>query len=124
MLYSISRDFAPFALRTNFLPDPEEQEWDGQEENADQSENCRTPVDTEIVEHGLDEERESTCGQRTDESVGGDRTGTVASEGVNNVLERCLKDGSEAKTDEVDADDGRPRICDVFGTCPCVNMLA
>lgn len=124
LLYSVSGDLAPFALRTNSLSNLEEQEWDGQEEDADQGEYRRTPVDTEVVEHGLDEERESTCGQRTDECVGGNRTSTVASEGVNNVLERCLEDGSEAETDEIDADNGRPRVCNVFRTCPCADMLA
>jgi hypothetical protein len=47
---------------------------------------------------GQNEEREGPCRHRSDKGVGGDGTGTVAGEGVNEVLEGGLEGGGEANT--------------------------
>lgn len=101
---------APLASSTDSLPPEKEQKWNGNQDCCNETENSRAPINADIVVHGDNEQRKCTSHCRSKEGVGGHRTGTEASERIDQVVESCLKDGCETKAGQCYADDRGPVV--------------
>lgn len=98
------------ASSTDSLSRQKEQKWNRNQDCCNATENSRAPINPEFMVHGNNEQRKCTSHHGSKEGVGGHRTGTEASERVDQVVESCLKDCCESKAGQCDTDDGGPVV--------------
>lgn len=102
----INRRLRPFPSSSNPLPINIKQIRDRNERHAQKPQYGGSPIDAQIMEHGIRKERKAAREQTPKKRIRGDSTSRKSLERVDQVIQRSLENSEEAESHKHGADVG------------------